>query len=156
ILVPQPGLAPLDIYISLMTQAGFNLTNRDNFNHSGQYGLAYVYGAKQYAEPSTGTANCETTLGTGSACRTPLYGLDCSGMIYQMAQCSQLFLDCGGTENYAKVSTWNKAFKGSPLYHDLFMIDSGHVPKERLMPGDIIVTGGDHMGFVISTSNGLA
>lgn len=136
-----------ELFIQRMSEVGFHLT--DDLLCScfplQANGLAYVWGSKKtsvtYIDPSV-------------VCQQPLYGLDCSGMIYQMAVGSQLSLDIGGTVNYAQTSVWNKAFNNSVDFQGLEMKDLSTLAPSQLQAGDIIVVSGVHMGMVYNSGNG--
>jgi hypothetical protein len=133
------------LFIDVFTKAAFQLTTRENYtNFPGQNGVAYVFGSKSIAEASTYA---------GANCQQPLYGLDCSGMIYQMAKVANLPLPSGGTSKYADPAVWNTAFNSSFAFKGLQMtvVNAG----QPVQAGDIIVSSGVHMGFVYSGSGSL-
>lgn len=133
-----------DLFIKRMSEAGCNLTDDPQcLCYPAQTnGLAYVYGSKHTSF---------TYLHPDAVCRQPLYGLDCSGMIYQMAIASQLPLVESGTVNYVKPSVWNAAFNTSTDFLGLEMKDLLTLPASQFQAGDIIVAPGAHMGMVYST-----
>lgn len=129
------------LFISRMTRSGFILSDKKHiYQNPYQHGLAWVNGSKYFNEPSIGEGK--------PTCKEPLYGLDCSGMIYQMATSSNLNLISGGTIQYADIKTWNIAFKNSPDFQGLEMIDKGPLEASSLKAGDVIVQSGVHMGMV--------
>lgn len=136
------------LFINSMTHAGFLLTTRSNYqNFSNQRGLAYVYNSKSFANPYTYPE---------AACQQALYGLDCSGMIYQMAKASGINIAVGGTADYVKTTTWNNAFNNSPDFQGLEMRDTGALAPAQIQAGDIIVAPSNHMGMVFANGATLS
>lgn len=74
-----------NLFISRMTGAGLILADDIQCSclPSQPNGLAYVHGSKHITT---------THLDPIAVCQQPLYGLDCSGMIYQMANQPYTFL----------------------------------------------------------------
>lgn len=139
------------LFINSMTHAGFLLTYRIGYpNFPGQYGLAYVFGSKSFANPSTSAYEGHPYV----ICQEPLYGLDCSGMIYQMAKASGANLREGGTTDYVKTDVWNKAFNNTD-FEGLQMRDTGALDPSEIEAGDIIVASSNHIGFVFDNGNSL-
>ncbi|RYE51304.1 MAG: hypothetical protein EOP48_18425 [Sphingobacteriales bacterium] len=134
------------LFINAMTHAGFLLTTRSNYTFPSQVGLAYVYNSKSIQTASTYP---------GATCQQPLYGVDCSGMIYQMANASGLNLPKGGTTDYVKTDLWNSAFKNSPDFQKLEMRDSGALSPSKIESGDIIVAPGNHIGMVFNNGSSI-
>lgn len=135
------------LFIDNFTNAAFKLIIRSNYNFQGQKGLAYVYGSKSFSNPSNYP---------GATCQQLLYGLDCSGMIYEMAKASDLNLPLdGGTPGYIKITTWNTAFNNSTDFQGLEMTDLLNLEPSQLQAGDIIVASGVHMGMVFNNGTSL-
>ncbi len=136
-----------ELFIQRMSETGFSLAEDPlcACYPSQTNGLAYVYGSKR---------TTSIHLDPGSVCQQPLYGLDCSGMIYQMAIASHLPLAIGGTSNYVETSVWNNAFASSTDFQGLEMTDLSALPASQLQAGDIIVASGVHMGMVYSSGSG--
>lgn len=135
------------LFIDNFTNAAFKLITKSNYNFSGQKGLAYVYGSKSFSNSSNYP---------GATCQQLLYGLDCSGMIYEMAKASDLNLPSdGGTQGYVKTTTWNTAFNSSTDFQGLEMTDLPNLEPSQIQAGDIIVASGVHMGMVFNNSNSL-
>jgi uncharacterized protein (TIGR02145 family) len=138
-----------NLFVSRMTKAGYLLTDDSKClcYPSQPNGLAYVFGSPSilipYAYP-------------GATCQQKLYGIDCSGMIYQMAQGSSLALSIGNTTNYADIKIWNTAFNISADFQGLEMKDLSYLPPSQFQSGDIIVEAGHHMGMVFNNGSGLA
>jgi hypothetical protein len=128
------------LFIERMTHAGFLLTFDNLYSFPNQTsGLGYVYNSKNILAPS---------VYSGATCQEPLYGLDCSGMIYQMALASNINLVSQGTVNYVNINTWNTAFNNSPDFQGLEMKDLLALAPSQLQAGDIIVASGKHIGMV--------
>jgi hypothetical protein len=141
------GIDKKNLFIERMTFAGFILIDDKLHSYPSQLsGLAYVYGSKSFTNPSTYP---------GAACQQLLYGLDCSGMIYQMARASGLNLPSGGTANYVYTSTWNAAFNNTSTFQDLEMTDFQALHPSQLQAGDIIVASEKHIGMVFNNGNNL-
>lgn len=135
------------LLLDRMYKAGFFLSNDRNFSYPTQpNGLAYVLGSKKINNPSKFA---------GNTCQEPLYGLDCSGMIYQMAIGSSLKLVEGGTANYVNLSAWNTAFQNSPDYQGLEMTDLKALAVSKMEAGDIIVAYQKHIGLVFDNGGVL-
>ena len=120
-------------------------------------GLAYSFGGKNHAVrafPTTG----------GCADSVKIFGLDCSGMVYQMSTQAGIpeVVSPGafGVNNVMDTTKWNAAFRNSE-YNKLFMKDMGELPLEARMPGDLVFymkSSGDafHIGWVLKNAgNGV-
>jgi hypothetical protein len=127
-----------------------------------QYGLAYSYGQKYHTERQPPPAKKLTI------CSDSLYGLDCSGLIYQLASNAGLTLsdnpigECNA-QFEADTLTWVEAFKKSTNYQKLHMEELGKLKISEILPGDLIFWlsddgGAFHVGIVLSASDktGLA
>ena len=136
------------LFIARMTRAGTDLVNDKLHQIATQpNGLAYVYGSK-----SITNITAEQT----AVCKSPFYGVDCSGMIYIMANAAGVPLPVGSTNDYANTAVWNKAFSNSPVLNELEMANLGQYPIEDIIPGDIIVAPGSHIGFVYHNKPSLS
>lgn len=137
------------LFIKRMIEGGKILTDDAlwNFVPPQKNGLAYVYGSKNIRS--------NIYLHPDAVCRQYLYGLDCSGLIYQMATTSSLNLAEGGTIHYVNPSTWNTAFNSSPDFQGLEMNDLFQLDPSQFEAGDIIVEPNKHMGIVYSTGTTL-
>jgi hypothetical protein len=167
--VPKPRAADLQAFeqknllIAKLIGWGFVLTNRDIFIYQrqgprtpAQHGLAYSFGQKYYNVRVTPPAGSQTI------CTDSLYGLDCSGLIYQLALNSGLTLHSDPI-NYcnaafeADTMTWVNAFKYT-VYKDLHMDNLGQLDKSKIEVGDLIFwkDSGNriyHVGIVLLGSN---
>lgn len=136
------------LFINSMTHAGFKLTTRSNYtSYQMQNGIAYVYNSKSFINTSTYQ---------GATCQEALHGLDCSGMIYQMAKASDLNLPSGGTVDYVKTTTWNTAFDNSPDFKGLTITDLNALASSDIQAGDIIVAPNNHIGMAFDNGSSLA
>jgi hypothetical protein len=140
-----------DLFRMRMTEAGFELINRLLYpNFPNQYGLAYVFGSKSFSKPAIGSyPGCPCVI-----CQEPLYGLDCSGMIYQMARASGIELVETATSGQSKVASWNQAFDKSMEFQGLEMRDTTLDPA-LFEAGDIIVAPLRHIGMVFQNLNSI-
>lgn len=134
------------LFIDNFTNAAFKLITRSNYNFQGQKGLAYVYGSNSFSNPSNYP---------GATCQQLLYGLDCSGMIYEMAKASDLNIPYVGTVGYVKTTTWNTAFDNSIDFQGLEMTDLQNLEPSQIQAGDIIVASEVHMGMVFNNGTSL-
>jgi hypothetical protein len=144
-----------NLFFARMFAIGNYLVTRKNFvATTGQpNGLAYMSGSKDYDAPhapplpgpQTGNPGCQGVK---------LYGLDCSGLIYQMTTKSSLPAvvpkTLFGVKNITNVSLWTKAFSQTADYDSLTMADEGdetEVPSSEIESGDIIIFPGHHIGI---------
>lgn len=136
------------LFIKRMTEAGIRLADDAlcSCYPTQPNGLAYVFGSKNITF---------TIINEASICKEPLWGLDCSGLIYQMALGSSINLPEGGTINYVLTSLWNKAFNNSPDYQNLEMKDLSYQDPSQFEAGDLIVEPGKHIGMVYNTGTTL-
>lgn len=137
-----------DLFIGRMTAVGLFLCNRparkaDMAAPQQENGLAYSYGSKQYQQRKAPNAG---------VCTDPVYGLDCSGMMYNMGFKSGLDKLLDGQDkdvaHLAVEENWNKAFRQSVKYTSLRMINKGHLDLALLEFGDLVVYP-KHIGFYI-------
>lgn len=145
--------------IGRMFAMGFYLTYRpshtypsEGANKPAQYGLAYLSGSKQYSKRQKATKGACTT--------EELYGLDCSGMLYQMTSESSLVLTTDLVEkcNVASLSEldrWNTAFKKSADYKNLHAEKMGSIDKSEFKMGDVLFWSG-HVGVILASGGDLA
>jgi|GEM_PF-5004582 hypothetical protein len=128
------------LLISEMVYMGFYLTIRKVYpadqNGPYQYGLAYSWGSKQYMTRQLPAPVCNSEK---------IYGLDCSGMMYQIAVAPGLAFP-SNPQNYCNAqylkdtANWDKAINGSQKFTGLKMSDLGYnLPLSQICAGDIIV-----------------
>jgi len=112
--------------IAKMVAIGIDLTKRSkwkNYNGSNQpNGLAYVWGGKDHLKPTIPVPLYDTILKKNipNICQEQLYGLDCSGMIAQMAKEAGIIIPkYQGTGTLHDTMKWNTIFKNSSKYKNL-------------------------------------
>jgi hypothetical protein len=109
------------LFIERMTVMAHSLvlkSNWINYKNSNQpNGLAYNWGSKKHLELKI-PAMYNKKL---NICQEPLYGLDCSGMIYQMGLAAGIDLANGGcnAEFERNEKNWNDKFIASTEFKDL-------------------------------------
>jgi hypothetical protein len=139
---------PLDykmVLIARLMAAGSDFTDRNKFkfsavsgdaNSPAQNGLAYSFGQKDYMIR-------EKPPWDGNKCPQKIYGLDCSGLVYQMAGYSELFFP-PNPKNYcnakylSETSNWEKVFQNSAEFKNLRIEDFGPQNVSDIETGDII------------------
>jgi hypothetical protein len=149
-----------NLIISRMAQQASYLTNRENFQYSEeasnngvlkpkQDGLGYSYGSKNFSERQLPPA--------GSCKQAAIYGLDCSGFIFQLAKNAGITLPVGTANRQSKAATWEEAFKLAKL-DKLKAKELGNIPKSDFETGDIISwdngAGVYHIGIVLRGVDG--
>ncbi|HLO58637.1 MAG TPA: NlpC/P60 family protein [Bacteroidales bacterium] len=155
-------LGPQDsknLLIAKLSQIAIYLTTRSNFVYTGsnesqpdQNGLAYSFGSRDH------TVRKKPPFGD---CTYEIYGLDCSGMIYQ------LFLQSGVTsglyssaEIQRQPATLQKAIKTAfPELKKIKVEDLGKIETSKVESGDIIYWLDSkgvafHIGMILKNSTG--
>ncbi|MFT3949089.1 MAG: hypothetical protein QM763_19145 [Agriterribacter sp.] len=117
-----------------MQLVGFLLTTRSKFTDAYQRGLAYIWNSKDYLSPS---ACSQPPKGEICQCSESFKGLDCSGMIYQMANLSSLPLPKGNTSAYANTQIWKTALENSE-FKRLIAIEYDKLPLTKIQTGDFV------------------
>lgn len=127
-------------------------------NSPAQVGLAYSYGQKDHKVRAVSPSNDDT-------CPEKIYGLDCSGFIFQLALSAGLTLSTNPVNNCsaafeAQTSTWENAFKNSTDFKNLRIADLGQLDSSQIESGDIIYWNNingvpKHIGIALSTYKGL-
>lgn len=155
-------LGPQDsknLLIAKMTKVALFLTNRNNFtfdkegdNKPAQNGLAYSYGSRIYHLRQ---------LPPAGRCTDEVYGLDCSGFVYQVFLKSGIYLDL---PTYADLQRQPKTIEdaiiaGYPEITKIKVEDLGKLPSSKFESGDIIYWKNAngvafHIGIVLKKSNG--
>lgn len=135
------------LLLGRMTYRGFVITT---IKPPSQKKLAYVFGAKQYETKSLPSRIEENN------CKDPLYGLDCSGMIYQMALQSSLILTdkpylCG-TEFLNNIENWNTNLNKSIIYNGLKIKPLSGISLDQMEFGDIIIWPSGHVAMVTNNN----
>ncbi len=134
---PQQKKADL---IALMLKEAGRLADRSKWqvaagegdNEPKQDGLAYVYGSKS---PDA------RTKATEGPCKQKLKGLDCSGMVFQIAQAADIPIPAGGASTQGKASTWEDAMPTS------WNLKVKEVPSGEALESGDIVSWGHHIGI---------
>ena len=126
-------------FIYNVIKEGEKLINRSNWifpheasNKPSQNGLAYVWGGKTY-----------TRRLSSQYCKEELYGLDCSGLIYQCALAAGVSIPSGNAYKQGQSVTWNG---GLPSEWSLRMYDVV-IEDGKYQTGDILGWG-NHIGIV--------
>lgn len=149
-----------ELILRLIQRAQY-LTNKNNFNfpaegpnRPAQSGLAYVYGGKRVDQRTKPSYEC---------CQEELYGLDCSGFIYQVFLGAGVTLDPGPAWLQAQSGILTAKIREQGEYGKLFAEALGRLGIEELETGDLIYwtyndgSNAAHIGIVLeSTSGGLA
>ena len=123
-------------------------------NEPAQTGLAYSWGSKDYNIRQLPPTKAEvTSLCPGGCNDLKIYGLDCTGMIYNMTTLSFL-PPVQPKSNYfmgtiVNAELWTTAFRYSTDYQDLKMKDKGQLTKAEMINGDMIFWG-RHVGVYIN------
>jgi uncharacterized protein (TIGR02145 family) len=134
------------LYIARMLGMGNHLVNdalhtypSGGANRPAQTGLAYSWGSKDHEKrqtpPTILIPGCNDKL---------IYGLDCTGMIWQMIQTANLNPPPLPSYNFfveyiTDAPKWTAAFKASADYKDLEMKDLGKIPQFQMKNGDMIL-----------------
>jgi len=152
-----------NLLLAKMLGTALILTNRNMFNYPdegpdspAQHGLAYSYGQKDYTKRQPPPAS-DLTI-----CRESIYGLDCSGFIYQLAKNAGVTLtndpygECNA-QFESDTLTWANAFRNSADYQKLHTEDLGKLPVADIQVGDLIFWLRDnltsyHVGMVLYAS----
>jgi hypothetical protein len=148
-----PG--PLDaknLLIKKMTAIALNLVDRNKHPYTGQNGIAYSYGAKNYKVKEKPAA---------SNCATPVHGLDCSGLMYQIFQHAGVSsFPQGNAEMQRQPATIQGALETAfPNLKKIKVEDLGRLETAKMMTGDIIYWKNNkgsafHIGIVLKNLSG--
>ena len=161
---PFDTLGPQDsrnFLIGKINSIALNLIDRNKFikfqegsNKPAQYGLAYSWGGKQYAIR-------EKPPGQGTVCTHEIYGLDCSGFIYQIFLHGGVVLPVGTADIQRKPNSIENAIMNSiPSFQKIKVEDLGTIPTSQLETGDILhwtkrhETTAFHIGMVLKDKTG--
>lgn len=158
----------LNLLIARMMAMGSFLCDDSNFNYSGpdnmpaQTGLAYLWGGKNHRIKKVPYYN-PNDLAKSSGCMvdTAYYGLDCSGMIYQLNVAanfpSVVAQGNYGVTNIKDPAKWTAALSNSE-YAGIICKNMGKLSRNSLKAGDLIFWGTQHIGIcngpAIYQSNG--
>lgn len=147
-----------NLFIARMAVLANNLVNRSYHQHNTegtgkpeQNGLAYGLGVKRYDIRQ---------VPTQGICKESIYGLDCSGMVYQLTKAAGLTGFPTGTAAIQNdTAVWNNAFRKSGDLNKLYTVDLGEIPTSKFLAGDIIywwdedLTHIDHTGVIMGGTN---
>ena len=136
---PQSPNDYKQICIDRMIQMGNELVGFSSFPEgTTQKKLSYVYGSKQYTDKKRPPAGC---------CTEPLYGLDCSGLVYLCATTyAGLGLPVGNAANQSNPSSWNIPKSWGVTMKD---VTSKANSSDSYEGGDILFWAGPgHIGIV--------
>jgi len=136
------NLGPQDaknLLIAKLNLISWYLTNRNNFQYPeenskrpAQNGLAYVWNSKDHSvryNPSN----------AGSKCDQELFGLDCSGLVYQLFKNSGVIIPVGRARDQIIPATIEKAIKKAyPEMSKIVVEDLGKISPDLFESGDII------------------
>lgn len=126
--------------IARLSAAAWNLCNRSLYQYGEegpgkpkQNGLAYSWGSKNHAIR-------QKPPGLGAKCDHAIYGLDCSGFMYQIFQVAAIDIPTGRANEQRKPETLNKALEeASPALKGVTFKDLGLLEDvQELRIGDIV------------------
>lgn len=117
--------------IAKFAQKAIELCDDNRWTGNGQHGLAYSYGSKNHEVLKAPTAGL---------CTDPVFGLDCSGFIYQIFQHAGLTaMPAGNAETQRDTNTlknvFSAAFGGANKFR---VVDHGQISVDEFQAGDII------------------
>jgi hypothetical protein len=160
---PYENLGPQDarnLLIAKMTFIALHLTNRDNYqipyegvDMPAQTGLAYSWGGKNHIVR-------QKPPGGGTVCNHKIYGLDCSGFIYQLFQKAGVNMLTGPANSQRKPETVEEKIKSSiPSLDRVKVEDLGSIATTAFESGDIIYWTNSsgratHIGMILKKGNG--
>lgn len=169
-----PSYEQKKLLIARMLGFGWKLTQRKDWYHSNNYtqmnGLGFKWGGKQ---PTTFSSPTRDTSIPTQPCLSPMYGLDASGMIYQMAIAAGLLNPYDAILDQIDEKKWNGLFTTSQEFtnilarhyrHDVPDSSPEYIGINALSIGDVVFkTGYDkygkfqayHVGMIILKSNGM-
>ena len=156
-------LGPQDarnLMIARLAVVALNLTDRSKhqFPDEGagkpaQNGLAYSWGGKDHTKR-------QVPPGGGTVCKEAIYGLDCSGFIYQLFTQAGVPIVTGPADTQRQPDVLQRALKSAISSLDKVKVeDLGAIPTDNFEAGDIIYwTNGEgiatHIGLVLKNSDG--
>ena len=160
---PYDNLGPQDarnLLIARISAVALNLTDRskhqkpdEGAGKPAQNGLAYSWGSKNHTIR-------QTPPGGGTVCTDKIYGLDCSGFIYQLFTNAGVSLLSGPANSQRQPNVLQNAIKSSiPALNKVKVEDLGKIPTSKFETGDIIYwtnNGGvaTHIGIVLKDVGG--
>lgn len=145
--LPEKGFLTVDYARNLkerILQNALYLTDNTNFNHYGQNGLAYVWGGKNHQSKMKPVRY----RGERNKCQEELYGLDCSGFIYQIFLMSGFKFFSGSEQNpsnfansrfFSNPNEWSSPIRKYCDYYDCLKVERiNEPPLEIIESGDIL------------------
>lgn len=157
-LTPENQLKLLIGEMALMAQSLVKRNNWSNYSGSNQpNGLAYNWGSKNHKN-SQKPGNYPRGSSTPNLCQDFLYGLDCSGMVYQMGLAAGVNLAAGGcsAEFERNEANWNNKFSQSTNYKDLRAKLFKHTGVSATDSTYIDINGIKEGDLIFKTDNGTA
>jgi hypothetical protein len=160
---PYDNLGPQDarnLLIARVSAVALNLTDRskhqkpdEGTGKPAQNGLAYSWGSKNHTIR-------QAPPGGGTVCTDKIYGLDCSGFIYQLFTNAGVSLLSSPANQQRQPNVLQSAIKSSiPALNKVKVEDLGKIPTSKFETGDIIYwtnSGGvaTHIGIVLKDVGG--
>lgn len=148
------------LFNDVLDEALYFSTN-SNFNYYGQDGLAYVWGGKNpKVKMRPVNYNKKPNI-----CQEQIYGMDCSGFIYQIFAKSNMILTKdlvykASTRSMIKPEYWENALKKYLNSNQFKVHGEFKKPYSELKSGDIILFCNKqnkpfHIGIIFEANNGL-
>lgn len=160
---PYDNLGPQgarNLLIARISDVALNLTDRskhqkpdEGAGKPAQNGLAYSWGSKSYTVR-------QTPPGGGTVCTEKIYGLDCSGFIYQLFTNAGVSLLSGPANSQRQPNVLQNAIKSSiPALNKVKVEDLGKISTSKFETGDIIYWTNSsgvatHIGIVLKDVGG--
>lgn len=141
--------------IGKMTDVAIYLTDRSEhtkgdsgYRKPAQTGLAYIWGGKNYRVRKA-----------GRKCDDLLFGLDCSGLFYNIVNAAGIAIPEGNAERQRSVKLWENILKGSKQFEKIRIKDLGSISTDEIETGDMIYWMNDagvatHIGVVLARADG--
>lgn len=155
------NLGPQDarnLLIKRISLIALNLTDKSKHQKSdegprkpAQNGLAYSWGSKNHTVRQTNK---------GAVCTDEIYGLDCSGFLYQIFTYAGVSLTSGNADTQRLPNVLQNAIKSSiPSLDKVKVDDLGTIPTSKFETGDIIYWANSdgvatHIGIVLKDVGG--
>lgn len=145
--------------IGNLTKAALFFTNRDNFNPKdegankpAQHGLAYSWGQRNYQIR-------QVPPGQGNKCPAAVFGLDCSGLLYNLFDQSGIKISSGNADSQRNVKDLEAAIKKAyPNLTKIKVEDLGKIAEASMETGDMIYwiegSTAHHIGMVLNDDKG--
>ena len=154
---PYENLGPQaarNLLIGYLSTWAFILTDREKMaRENGQpNGIAYSYNSKNHKKE-------QSPLAPVSLCKDQIFGLDCSGFIYQLFVNAGVNIPVGTADEQRKTTVLEKAIKAAiPALDKVKVDDLGQIPANKFESGDIIYwldgSVADHIGIVLKKPDG--